>query len=167
MKKISEFSLSLACSLVCIAAHAAPDADVIGYVKTSTFDSSVWLDGKATAAQPGLALRRGSVLRSGKQGSIGATFKDSTIVAIGPDSEFAIDDYLYEPGKGDLKFSATVTKGSLYYVPGVIAKLKPDAVSFKTPTGAIEARGSRFLAHVEGGDESVVARAGVTPGVGR
>ncbi|MND08583.1 hypothetical protein D3C83_313120 [compost metagenome] len=60
-----------------------------------------------------------------------------------------VDEYLYAPGKGDLRLGTSMTKGSLQMVSGVIAKLKPDAVSVKTPTGTIGVRGTHFLVKVE------------------
>jgi hypothetical protein len=42
-----------------------------------------------------------------------------------------------------------MTKGSLQMVSGVIAKLKPDAASLKTPTGTIGIRGTHFAVKVE------------------
>ena len=35
------------------------------------------------------------------------------------------------------------------YVSGVIAKLQPDAVSVKTPTGTIGVRGTQFVVKVD------------------
>jgi hypothetical protein len=48
-----------------------------------------------------------------------------------------------------LKLWATISKGTLQYVSGVIAKLKPDAVAVRTPTGVIGVRGTRFVVMVE------------------
>ena len=70
-------------------------------------------------------------------------------MSFGPDTELTVDEYLYAPGKGDLKFGASMTKGSLNVVSGVIAKLRPDAVALKTPTGTIGVRGTNFAVRVE------------------
>mgnify|MGYP001126647623 CR=1 FL=1 len=40
-------------------------------------------------------------------------------------------------------------KGSLSYVSGLITKLKPEAVTVKTPTGTIGVRGTQFLVNVD------------------
>jgi hypothetical protein len=48
-----------------------------------------------------------------------------------------------------LKLSTRLSRGSLNYVSGVIAKLKPTAVTVKTPTGIIGVRGTQFVAKVE------------------
>ena len=42
-----------------------------------------------------------------------------------------------------------MSKGSMNYISGVIAKLKPEAVSVKTPTGIIGIRGTQFVVKVE------------------
>jgi hypothetical protein len=133
-----------------VAASAALAQDAaIGYVKTVQGDAAVWMAGKATQAQPGTPVQIGSVLKTGKEGSLGVTFKDNTIMALGPDTEITVDEYLFAPGKGDLKLSASMTRGSLNYVSGIIAKLKPEAITVKTPKGTIGVRGTHFLAKVE------------------
>ena len=42
-----------------------------------------------------------------------------------------------------------MSKGTLNVVSGVIAKLKPESVSVKTPTGEIGVRGTTYLIKVE------------------
>ena len=70
--------------------------------------------------------------------------------SIGPDTEISVDEYLYTPAKGDRKLSANMLKGTLNYSSGIIAKLKPEAVSLKTPTGNIGVRGTHFVVMVAG-----------------
>ena len=142
-------SLLLAALLsVAAAASWAQDA-AIGYVKTVEGDATVLVAGTAQKAQPGTPLQIGNVLKTGRPGTMGVTFKDDTIMSIGPDTEISVDEYLYSPSKGNLKLGAAMAKGSLNYVSGVIAKLKPEAVEIKTPTGTIGVRGTHFLAEVE------------------
>ena len=42
-----------------------------------------------------------------------------------------------------------MARGTVQYISGVIAKLKPDAVMLKTPSGIIGVRGTRYVAMVE------------------
>jgi hypothetical protein len=77
------------------------------------------------------------------------TFKDDTVMSFGPDTEMTVDEYLYAPAKGQLKLATRLDKGTLTYVSGVIAKLKPDAVSVKTPSGIIGVRGTSFMVKVD------------------
>lgn len=138
------FLLGLLSSLA-VMAEDAP----IGYVKTASGEAYVTTVQVRTAAQPGVPVYQGSQLKTGPQGSIGVTFKDETVMSCGPDTELTIDEYLYAPSQDKLKLVSSLVKGSLNYISGVIAKLKPDAVSVKTPTGTIGIRGTQFVAKVE------------------
>ncbi len=60
-----------------------------------------------------------------------------------------MDEYLYAPAKGDLKFGASMSKDALNVVSGAIAKLKPEAVTLETPSGTIGVRGTNFAVRIE------------------
>jgi hypothetical protein len=121
----------------------------IGFVKTVTGDATVTDSGKAVKAIPGTPIRVNSVLKTGPKATMGVTFKDNQMMSFGPDTELTVDEYLYAPAKGDLKFAASISKGTLNVVSGVIAKLKPESVSLKTPTGTIGVRGTNYVVKVE------------------
>ncbi len=123
--------------------------EAIGFVKTVAGDATVTDGGKAVKAVPGTPIRLNSVLKTGAKGTMGVTFKDNQVMSFGPDTELTVDEYLYAPAKGDLKFAASMSKGTLNVVSGVIAKLKPEAVSLKTPTGQIGVRGTNYVVRVE------------------
>ncbi|HNV60553.1 MAG TPA: FecR domain-containing protein [Rhodoferax sp.] len=121
----------------------------VGYVKTVTGQAWVTTAGQRLPAAPGTAIMIGSQLKTQADATLGVTFKDNTLMSFGPDTELTVDEYLYEPAQGLLKLGTNLVKGSLNYVSGVIAKLKPDAVAVKTPTGIIGVRGTQFVARVE------------------
>jgi hypothetical protein len=143
------FSLAIVMLGLLISLSVRAAGEPIGYVKTASGDAFVITAQASTAAQPGVPVFLGSRLKTGPQGSIGVTFKDETVVACGPDTELTIDEYLYQPSQGNLALVTNLLRGSLNYVSGVIAKLKPDAVSVKTPTGTIGIRGTHFVTKVE------------------
>lgn len=121
----------------------------IGYVKNVSGEASVSTGGQKLKAEAGTPIRQGSVLRTGLKSTMGITFKDETVMSFGPDTELTVDEYLYAPAQGRLKLGSKLSKGSLNYVSGVIAKLQPDAVSVKTPTGTIGIRGTQFVVRIE------------------
>lgn len=140
--------LGVAClALLPLLAHA--QTEPIGYVKTVTGDAWVTTAGQRIKAQPGSAILLGSQLRTAAAATMGVTFKDNTVMSFGPDTELTVDEYLYAPAKGQLKLGTRLGQGSLNYVSGVIAKLKPDAVSIKTPSGIIGVRGTQFVVRVD------------------
>lgn len=137
----------LACSAMAVQAQAP--ASAVGYVKTVSGDAWISTTGQKVKAVPGTPVKLGSQLKTAPSASLGVTFIDNTIMSFGPDTELTVDEYIYSPAKGDLKFGSSMTKGSLNYVSGVIAKLKPDGVTVKTPTGIIGVRGTHFVVKVE------------------
>jgi len=139
--------LTLASSLLFGIARA--EMDVIGFVKVVEGEVIISSVRGAIPVSPGIAVHIGDTINTGDNGSLGITLKDNTVMSLGPDSEFRIDEYLYAPAQDELKLFAILTKGTLHYISGVIAKLKPKAVSVKTPSGIIGVRGTRFLVKAE------------------
>jgi hypothetical protein len=131
------------------ASLAQADPVPIGYVKNVSGEALVVTAGQTRKAEVGSPVHVGSLLKTGPQSSLGVTFKDETVMSFGPNTELTVDEYLYEPNRGKLWMNSKLAKGSLNYVSGVIAKLQPDAVSVKTPSGLIGVRGTQFLLKVE------------------
>jgi hypothetical protein len=141
----------LAClgALCSTGALAAEEKAAVGYVKNVKGKATVTTNGEVVPAQPGTPLHQGSALKTEAESSMGVTFKDNTLMSFGPNTVLTVDEYLYEPSEGKLKLGARMGKGTMNYVSGVIAKLQPEAVTVKTPTGMIGVRGTQFLLKVE------------------
>lgn len=134
---------------LCFGAKAWAEEAPIGYIKNVSGEASVTTAGQKSRAGIGSAIYQGSLLQTGAQGSMGITFKDETIMSLGPNTELTVNEYLYAPAQGKLKLGSRLGKGSLNYISGVIAKLKPEAVSVSTPSGTIGVRGTHFAVKVE------------------
>jgi hypothetical protein len=135
--------------LLAAALSAWADEAPIGYVKTLSGAATITTNKNKVAAQLGTPLFQGSQLKTGPKSSMGVTFKDDTVMSFGADTELTVDEYLYAPSQGKLKLGSSLAKGSMNYVSGVIAKLQPDAVTVKTPTGTIGVRGTQFVVKVD------------------
>lgn len=121
----------------------------IGYVKTVKGEAFVVASNQRQAAAAGTPVFQGNRLVTGATGSLGVTFRDNTVMSFGPDTELVVDEYLYAPREGKLKLGTRLSKGTLNYVSGAIAKLKPEAVTVVTPTGTIGVRGTHFVVKVD------------------
>jgi hypothetical protein len=148
-QKKNNWPVLLAWGMAALPLVSLAGIEPIGYVKTVTGDAWVITAGQRVKAQPGAAVLLGSQLKTAPAASLGVTFKDNTVMSFGPDTELTVDEYLYAPAQGQLKLGAKLGKGSLNYVSGVIAKLKPEAVAVTTPAGIIGVRGTQFLVLVE------------------
>lgn len=125
------------------------DSSVIGYVKVLKGEASLTLADKTQQAELGSPIHLGEQLSTSHDGELGVTFKDETILSLGPDTSVTVTEFIYDPAKAELKLTAKMLKGALQYISGVIAKLKPEAVTIQTPSGYIGVRGTRFLVLVE------------------
>lgn len=120
-------------------------ASQAGQIKTVEGEAAVVRGGKTLKAEPGMAVRSSDVLKTGKDGSLGVTFRDKAMISLGPDTEIAVEKYLFEPRKKKLAFVSRMSRGTAQFVSGTIAKLAPSKVAVKTPTGTIGVRGTRFV----------------------
>jgi hypothetical protein len=129
-------------------AFAAP-ADVIGHIQTLKGSASFL---RGTLAQPvavGAAVRRGDVVRTAKDGSLGIVLADDTTFSLGPNSELAIKEYVFDPKDGKFAFLARMAKGTFVYLSGLMAKLAPNAIRLEIPDATIAVRGTRLLVEVQ------------------
>ncbi len=122
----------------------------IGSLKT--VDGAAFIDraGVTLVATPGLKLQQGDTLRTGSDGSLGAIFRDDTLLSLGPESELTIDEFVFSPGENKMAMVLRMLRGLAAYVSGNMAKLAPDAVRFETPVGTVGVRGTRFVVKIGG-----------------
>lgn len=140
--------------LMGLAWSAQAQTEAIGRVKNVTGEAWITSAGQRVKAAPGSAVMLGSKLQTGPAASLGVSFIDNTLMSFGPDTELTVDEYLYAPAQDQLKLSTRLVRGTLNFMAGVIAKLKPDAVSIKTPTGVIGVRGTTFVVKVDAEEEA-------------
>lgn len=124
----------------------------VGYIKTLSGQATVSHDSNDIPATPGQPVYMYDTLKTGSPGTIGVTFDDNTRIAIGRDTVFTIDEYVYQPKTMKLSFISRITRGTLHFISGNMAKLKPEAIAVETPGGTIGIRGTRFLVKVEKGE---------------
>lgn len=142
-------TLLVLCFLTASGFAAADEiSEPIGYIMTVQGNATLTSRGQTIDARVGQAVITGATLRTGADGSMGVTLSDNTVMSFGPNSEFVLDEYQFEPAREELKLSARMSRGTLNFISGVIAKLKPEAVELKTPTGTIGVRGTHFLVKV-------------------
>lgn len=126
------------------ASLAFATGSAIGRVKESRGQASILRDGNSQAASVGQEVFEGDVLKTGRNGALGVTFVDRSRLSIGPDSRLQVDEYVYSPDSDEGSFVTRLTRGTLLYVSGLIAKLKPESAAVHTPVGTIGIRGTRF-----------------------
>jgi hypothetical protein len=125
------------------------DDTIVGYVKTTTPKAFLVHNNTTETAQVGSPIYAGTMIKTEDEGTLGLSLKDDTLLSFGPDTEFEISEYAFNPAENQFKLSMKILKGTLEYISGVIAKLKPDSISVKTPTSIIGVRGTRFVVKID------------------
>jgi hypothetical protein len=125
-----------------VAVAAAEDA---GQIKVSTGSAQIERSGKKLPAKVGQVVQQGDVVITGSDGSVGITFRDNSLVSIGPDSVLAIDRFVFDSTTHQGAFDSSLKQGTLAVVSGKLAKQSPEAMKVKTPAAILGVRGTEFL----------------------
>ena len=144
-------ALAMICGVLMSApAGAQSDASPAGHIKSVSGEASIQRGDSVIPATVGAAVQESDVLRTGADGSLGVTFKDSGRISIGPDTEIAVQEFVFVPRSNKMAFVTKMSRGTMQFFSGVISKLAPQKVSVITPSGTIGVRGTRFVVKVGG-----------------
>jgi hypothetical protein len=99
-------------------------------------------------AKSGEPIFLGNAIKSDAESGLQVLLLDQTTFTIGPDSELVIDEFVYDPGKGSGKVTATVARGVFRFVTGQVAKNNPADMVVKMPIGTIGIRGTIAMGSV-------------------
>jgi hypothetical protein len=131
--------------------NAQETATHIAVVKT--LSGQVWIQ-RAAQRMPAaleMPLMVEDALETGGDAAVGIIFKDNSLLSLGPDSKFTIREFAFEPTKEKFTLIGSVLRGTLTYLSGLINKLKPESVEFRTPSAAISVRGTHIAIEVKEG----------------
>jgi hypothetical protein len=127
-------------------------ADGIGVVRTLNGKAIVIRGDKEISAKKDMVIMQKDAIETGKNGTIGITFKDNTVFSMGPDSAIEIQDYVFDSGKFKGAMTVKMNRGTMTAVSGDIPKGSPGAMRIKTPTAVLAVRGTRFVIKVDPDD---------------
>jgi hypothetical protein len=120
----------------------AADVAQIKVVKGSV---TIMRAGRSLPAAVGTRLEEHDVVVTGRDGAVGITFQDDSLLSAGPDSTLAIDRFAFDSTTHAGRFETTLRSGTLAVVSGKIAKQSPDAMRVRTPSTMLGVRGTEFL----------------------
>jgi len=128
-------------------------AETAGMVKVSRGQVVIERQGEVLPAVVGTPVLVADRLRTGRDGAVGVTLRDNTLLSAGPDSLVVIDNFAFNSSTLDGRMSIGVRKGTLSVATGKIAKQTPESVDFRTPTSVLGVRGTEFIVEVDGNEE--------------
>jgi len=132
------FSLLLSMTLL------ANDVATITAIKG---DAAIQRADKKIPAALGQKLQTKDIIQTKKNAKLQVIFKDETIISIGKNSEFSIEDYLFEANQIPVaKFG--MLRGAIRTITGKIGDIAPQKFSVATKTATIGIRGTNFSVFV-------------------
>jgi ferric-dicitrate binding protein FerR (iron transport regulator) len=87
----------------------------------------------------------GDLIKTNRRGTTQILFADNTRMVIGPNSEVAVDDFVFSGSSKASTFAIDALRGSFRFITGASAK---NVYSINTPTATIGVRGTAFDGHV-------------------
>ena len=144
MRNILAAAVLAAATLLAQPANALP-GETVALVKVVRGDVRLLRNGQPQPASVGLELQQSDRVLTGPNGSAGLTFRDGTLLSVGPSSELNVDRFRFNPTTHDGEFETTLSKGKLAVVSGKIAKHRLDAMKVRTPSTTLGVRGTEFL----------------------
>jgi len=136
-------------ALACCLASLPARAEDIAQIKVAKGSVFVERGGKRIPANVGTKVQATDTIITGADGSVGISFVDNSLLSMGPNSELAIDRFVFNSTTHEGKFDTSLRKGTLAVVSGKIAKQSPTAMKVKLPASILGVRGTVFLVRVE------------------
>ncbi|MBF0262036.1 MAG: cadherin domain-containing protein, partial [Magnetococcales bacterium] len=96
---------------------------------------------KRTLAE-GAALFPGDQIVTGKDTRLIMKMRDDAVIALGPESEFQIQEYRFEPEEESGNGVVNMTKGMVRFTSGKLAKMKDQPFKVVTPVATLGVRGT-------------------------
>lgn len=131
--------------------QAATAADV-GQIKNAKGGVVVIRGGQEIAATSGTPLQQADRVVTKADGSAGITFKDDSLLSLGPDSMLDISRFSFDAKDQPDELEATLHRGTLSAVSGKIVARTPEAMRIRTPTTVLGVRGTEFFVKVTNPD---------------
>ena len=93
----------------------------------------------------GDTIQVGDTLRTGADGAVGLVLRDDTLLTVGPNSEVTLNAFIFDSTTQDGTLLASVWRGTVAFVTGLIAKKAPENVRVQTRTVVLGVRGTEFI----------------------
>lgn len=131
-------------------AHAAAMVEVVRVGTVKTVDGQAWLKlgEQHRAAIPGMGVRLGERLATGKDAAVSVTLRDGTVLTLGPNTEADLSEYAFNATTQEGSLLVRLLEGSMRVVTGLLAKVNPDMFRISTPTSVVGVRGTDFIVEV-------------------
>lgn len=120
-----------------------------GVVKKTSGSATAQRAGAQITLTPGTVVQEGDRILTGSDGYVGMTMRDDTLLTLGPGGNLMLDAYAFDSKTHDGNFLASLSKGVLSVVTGLIARRSPESFIVKTRVSTMGVRGTEFIVEAQ------------------
>ena len=124
--------------------------EAIGQIKTETGSVSIERHGAKESARVGDHVFRSDIIVTASNSTVGITFADNSLMALGPGSQLSLDRFQFNSTTHQGQFEAALQKGTLAVKSGQIVRQTPGAMRVRTPAAMLGVRGTEFVIRAGG-----------------
>ncbi len=97
------------------------------------------------AGQVGTRLTEQDLIRTGSDGAVGITFRDHSMMSLGPDSELRLDRFSFDSTSHEGASETSLIRGTLHVKSGKLVANQPESMRIRTPNTILGVRGTEFV----------------------
>lgn len=148
-RRTDAYSLRWLVALVATLVPLWAAADGIGRVKVTKGTVEIERAGQRVPAVVGAEVQQSDRVVTGKDGSVGLTFADNSMLSAGPNTVLVLDQFRFDPGTLQGGFEVSLQKGTLSAIGGKLVEQTPGSMKVRTPTAVLGVRGTELVASVK------------------
>ena len=131
----------------------------VGKVVALKGEATIIRDNKTFQVKRDTLLKEKDLLTTKNNSKVQILFKDETIISIGKNSTFKINDYLFE-NKNNVKAEFSMIKGVFRTITGKIGKIAPQNFKLITKSASIGIRGTQIITQITDTKERIFCTEG-------
>ncbi|MGE3772318.1 MAG: FecR domain-containing protein [Gammaproteobacteria bacterium] len=138
----------LACALslaLCVSGAAVRADEPAGIVKVASGAVAIERAGAQLGVSAGTPVQPADIVVTGADGRCGITFRDNSLLSLGPNSRLVVDTFRFDSTTHEGGFDSTLKQGRLAVVSGKLAKHGKDQMKIRTPSSILGVRGTEFV----------------------
>ena len=121
---------------------------------------SIIRDGKTFFVTRESNIKKQDQIETKKNSKLQLLFKDQTIISIGNNSVFKVNEYLFDEKNKNVKAEFSMFKGIFRTITGKIGKIAPKKFILKTKTASIGIRGTQIVMNIQQNKEDIFCTEG-------
>jgi hypothetical protein len=135
-------SAALLLLLVLAPGSALAQAAIVGVVARVRAEATIVAGAALRPAEPGAAVMRGEVLRTGPDARLEVRLNDGTVLTLGESAALSVDDYAFDLVRRDGTARLRLIEGVFRFVTGRIGSLPRHDLAVQSPVATIGIRGT-------------------------